>query len=156
MVIVIFFLLLFQVIFNDVKKKKIFNESTLMCIFVGVFLLIFFNQQKISQGWADSLAAAVLFFVVFIVFYNIGFMGAGDVKFGAALAFCFGVKLFFYVWCISIFISIIYCFFEKELKINEKIIFSKSISANGGTALKTVPYGAFLSIGAMIVILGIR
>lgn len=109
-----FLFLLFHVIKNDIEKKKIFNESVVMCLFVGAFLLIFDNDKKISQGWVGSLEALIVFFSVFLVFYIVGFMGAGDVKFGAALAFCFGLNLFFIVLCISIFISIIYCIFDES------------------------------------------
>ena len=154
--IFIFLLLLFYVVENDVKKKKIFNESVMMCFVIGAFFLIFDNQQKISQGWIDSLVATILYFLFFIAFYIIGFMGAGDVKFGTALAFCFGVKLFFYVWCISILISIIYSIFDRGIRKNERIILVRSDYVNGGGVGKNVPYGAFLSISAMVVILSTR
>lgn len=89
---------------------------------------------------------------VFLIFYKIGWMGAGDVKLGAVLAFIFGFDNFLWVWVFSIIMLIIYSVLIKIIyKLGyEKIGFKL---AGGSCDGKYIPYGAFLSISSMLLIL---
>lgn len=156
MVIIIFFFLLCHVIFNDMTKKKILNTSVIMCFVVGVYFLGFDQKNQISAGFKDSSLAFLLFSGFFLVFYTQGWMGAGDVKLGAALAFCMGLKLFFYVWVLSVGLALVYSVFLKFFAHGAGMQRSGSTAGVAGNrgSVKNVPYGAVLSMAAMAVILG--
>jgi len=153
MVLMLFFFLLCYVSYQDITKRKIFNHSVLCGLVIGCLFLLLPDGNRFSIGWSYSLSAAAIFFVFFLVFYRIGWMGAGDVKWGAILAFCFGMQAFFYIWVISVVMAVIYGLvlnlfaFFRSGKMN-------AIFFGFTQGKKHVPYGALLSISAMIFILG--
>ena len=155
MIDILFFFMLCYVSYQDITKRKIFNHSVLLGLSIGILFLVFSGGDRLSKGWSDSLAAATVCFVLFFIFYKIGWMGAGDVKWGAVLAFCLGFYAFCYVFLISLFVSVIYGLLVNLLSIlgNEtikmRLTFGVVVSGK-----KYVPYGALLSISAMIFILG--
>ena len=155
MILVFFFFLLCYVSYQDITKRKIFNHSVLCGLAIGVLSFFLPESNGLSKGATDSLTAASIFFVLFLVFYRLGWMGAGDVKWGAVLAFCLGLHAFFYVWVISVVMAIVYGQIVNLLAVfgMEKIKMKMTLG-NFVQGKKYVPYGALLSIAAMIFILG--
>ena len=155
MIMVLFFFLLCYVSYQDIAKRRIFNHSVVLVLGIGILFLIFPDGNQLSKSWSDSLIAATIFFALFFSFYALGWMGAGDVKFGAVLAFCLGLQAFFYVWVISIVVAIMYSQLVNVLSMyGMESIKIKMTLGNVVEGKKYVPYGALLSISAMIFILG--
>ena len=147
-----FFFLLGHVIYVDMAKKKILNFSVLAFFLMGINFLVFYKGNSLSEGWVDAITASIGILVFFICFHLVGWMGAGDVKFAAALAFCLGVEASFYVWVISVTMALLY----------SSIVFlqARVHAARTGVLIKHgvkyVPYGALLSASTMIYVLAIR
>lgn len=155
MILSLFFFLLCYVSYQDITKRRIFNNSVLLGLGIGFLFLFLPESNKLSRGWNDSLFAVAVFFALFFVFYQLRWMGAGDVKFGTVLAFCLGINAFFYVWVISVVMAIVYGQLVNLLSVfGMEHIKMKMTLGHVAQGKKYVPYGALLSIAAMIFILG--
>lgn len=79
-------------------------------------------------------------------------MGGGDVKLGSVLAFILGLNNFLWVWVVSIVFLIIYAVFVKIIyAFGYELIGLKLVG--GSNERRYIPYGAFLSISSMLLIL---
>lgn len=133
-------------------KKKVLNFSVITFFLMGFYFLIFYKNSAVASGWMDAICAAIACFVFFFCFYVLGWMGAGDVKFAAALAFCLGVEASVYVWGISVVMALLYScvvFLQERLQAARTGVLTKH-------GVKYVPYGALLSASTMIYVLAIR
>jgi prepilin peptidase CpaA len=74
----------------DVKTRKIPNKLTVPCFLAG--LLLHYYTQGFA-GLGNSLAAAAIAFVIFLMFFLAGGMGGGDVKLIAAIGAITGLHL---------------------------------------------------------------
>lgn len=74
----------------DVKTRKIPNKLTVPCFMAGLLIHYY------AQGWAglgNSLAAATIAFIIFLMFFLAGGMGGGDVKLIGAVGAIVGLHL---------------------------------------------------------------
>lgn len=147
MLIPMLIFLLGYVIWTDMTKRKIFNTAWMLILVVGILFFLFDSSQKISPSWRESLTAMGLCFAIFLSFYRLGWMGAGDVKLGAALAFCLGIKAFFYVWVISIGVGLLYSLGRWAW--GRYRVSASVLTAHG----RHVPYGAALGLSSIFWIL---
>ena len=78
--------------FSDVREFKVYNALTFPCFFAGILF------YSITQGWTGlgySLGGAALGFVILVLPYLLGGLGAGDVKFVMAMGTWLGSQLLF-------------------------------------------------------------
>lgn len=153
MALSIFFLIICQIAYSDLAKRRIFNISIVLVFFLGVWL-VFFEKLGFSNRLIYSFFSFFVFFIFFIFFYVAGVMGAGDVKYGAVLAFCFGVENFLIILTLSLIISFLYVYFKSLIGLygSKIIILSAVVNVSKGNK-KNIPYGAFLSMSSIFHVL---
>lgn len=153
MALAFFLFTLCKIVYNDFAKRRIFNFTIIICFLTGTYL-VFFGRVGFSNNFSNSFLSFFMFFMFFMPFYFLGFMGAGDVKYGSVLAFCFGAENFLMVLMVSLIITILYSslhiFFDKYGF--GKISFSSTNQASE-IKRKNIPYGAFLSMASIFHIL---
>lgn len=155
MLLKFFIFTLCYIAYKDITKRKIFNISIFIVLVFGCMFLVV-GEDRFSSDWFYSLISFGILFLLFFVFYSMGYMGAGDVKFGAVLAFCFGLQSFLLIWAVSLLFSVLYSVIDLLLKRFGLDYFRLKISGGVNLELKkNVPYGAFLSVGSIIYILGL-
>uniref|UniRef100_UPI003A907C09 prepilin peptidase n=1 Tax=Comamonas sp. TaxID=34028 RepID=UPI003A907C09 len=101
----------------------------------------------------DSVFGGFLAFVVLLIFYALGMLGAGDVKFAAALGFWIGWKLLLPVWALSCAFAVAHGLFVRS---NLRYFFVKWIPINSETQFKNkrfIPYVTYLSLATIIVLM---
>lgn len=154
MLLACFVLTLCYIAYMDITKRKVFNISILFILVFG-FFIVCIEGYGFSNNVFYSLISFLILLLFFLFFYRIGYMGAGDVKLGAVLAFCFGLHNFLFIWIVSLFFSVFYSVVDLILKRFGLDYLRLKISGGVNLELKkNVPYGAFLSVGSIIYILG--
>lgn len=136
----------------DITKRKIYNNSIvilLLIVFLSKFL--FTNDLELNIFFA-AISSLFFYFLFFLVFYILKFMGAGDVKLGAVLAFFFGVQDFFVVWLISIALALGYVALVKIAYMAGWEVLRQKLTFKD-VGKKYVPYGALLCFASMFFIL---
>ena len=92
-------LLIVIALYQDLKKGKIPNKLTYSAMLVGLGYHLIINGLS---GLVFSLAGITVGFVVFILLYLIGAVGAGDVKLFAAIGSLTGIEFVLYCSMYSI------------------------------------------------------
>lgn len=136
----------------DITKRKLYNNSIvilLLIVFLSKFL--FTNDLELNIFFA-AISSLFFYFLFFLVFYILKFMGAGDVKLGAVLAFFFGMQDFFVVWIISIALALGYVALVKIAYMAGWEVLRQKLTFKD-VGKKYVPYGALLCFASMFYIL---
>lgn len=136
----------------DITKRKIYNKYVIL-LFFAVFFEKFFSHQKIELNKSfEELLYFLIFFFIFLVFYFLKWMAAGDVKLGAVLALFFGTQDFFMVWLVSIVMALVYVAMERVAYIAGWEVLRQKLTFKD-VGKKYVPYGALLCFASMFFIL---
>lgn len=158
---IILYLFLAVSIFTDIKYRKIFNSITFPVIILGLGMnFIYFGIAGLKDACLGLLAG----FVFLFVFYIIGWMGAGDVKFMMAVGSLKGHNFVLmggvYGAIIAGIAAIIILLFKKRFKLAIHRIFKGFVlfsvlknkeSLNFEDDKKiNLPYTVFLSLGMII------
>jgi prepilin peptidase CpaA len=101
--------------FVDVKTRKIPNLITIPLIFFGVVSSLI---QSSFWGLAFSFAGIILAFLIFLIPYAMGTLGAGDVKLMMGIGACIGPSMT--LWS-SVFVMIaggVIAFFSLMIKVH--------------------------------------
>ncbi|MGE8396335.1 MAG: prepilin peptidase [Comamonas sp.] len=153
MTLLIFFFTLCQIVYSDLTKRKIFNLATAIVFLLGSYL-IFIESLGFSKNYSYSFASFFIFFLFFLSFYIFGLMGAGDVKYGSVLAFCFGGENFLIILIFSLMLSFFYSY---SISVIEKYGFKNFYFPKSNEvkflSRRNIPYGAFLSMASIFHIL---
>lgn len=145
--------LLCYIAYVDITKRKIFNWLSIIIVLIAFYCFDHKPDSVFSDNLTESFFCSIAVFILFFVFYLLNFMGAGDVKLGASLAFLMGYEGFFYSWVVSVFI--LFCFFSTRgffYHLNGGLFFLNDLFLFQKVG-KIAPYGAFLSLGVAFVIL---
>lgn len=150
----VFFLifLLGYIAWGDIANRRIKNTSIIFSFSLMCFLKFFQESGIDVVSINDSLISFCVYFFSFLVFYKLNWMGGGDVKLGAVLAFFFGVQDFFVVWLISIALALGYVVLVKIAYIAGWEVFRQRLTFKD-VGQKYVPYGALLCFASMFYIL---
>lgn len=144
--------LLGYIAWSDIANRKIKNKSIVL-LFSLICFLKFFQEVDIGGvSICDGLISFFVYFFSFLFFYKLNWMGAGDVKLGAVLAFFFGVQDFFVVWLISIALALGYVALVKIAYMAGWEVFRQKLTFKD-VGKKYVPYGALLCFASMFFIL---
>ncbi|MFC1501236.1 prepilin peptidase [Elusimicrobiota bacterium] len=145
---------------TDIIYRKVFNSVTLSAIILGVFLnLSLYGPSGLKKAFLGLLIGFLILFPV----YLLGGIGAGDVKFTAAVGAIMGMKFVFfgilYGAVIAGLCSLILLLLKKNLKATISDIFGRILlffTFKKQHYLKFeksslyLPYAALLSIGMLI------
>ncbi|MEW6558222.1 MAG: A24 family peptidase [Elusimicrobiota bacterium] len=148
-------------IYTDIKYRKIYNFITFPAVILGLGFNFFYSGLP---GLKDSLAGFAAGFLFLFIFYLLGGIGAGDVKFMAAVGslkgFEFVVRGGFYGAILGGIVAIIVLFFRKNFLGTLKKLFYALISLvtfRTPESLKFdesqsvyLPYTVFLALGMFL------
>lgn len=144
--------LLGYIAWGDIANRRIKNKSIVLLFSLICFLKFF---QEVDIGGVSIYDSLISFFVYsfsFLFFYKLNWMGAGDVKLVAVLAFFFGVQDFFVVWIISIALALGYVALVKIAYMAGWEVLRQKLTFKD-VGKKYVPYGALLCFASMFFIL---
>ncbi|MEH6993014.1 A24 family peptidase [Neobacillus drentensis] len=155
------FLLLILIIcvITDVKSRKIFNIITLPAIVTGLLYYLFTNGL---EGFLFSGKGFIVGFLLLIIPFIMGGIGAGDVKLLAAVGSIKGAMFvfytFFYAAIIGGVIALVIMVRRKELKSFFQRLFFFFVFIKGTEGAldldkkdlaPTIPFGVPIAIGAL-------
>jgi prepilin peptidase CpaA len=148
-------------IFYDLKYRRIPNFITIPSIICGVII------HTISggiTGFYSSISAMLIGVGIFIIFYILGGMGAGDVKFIGGVGALMGLKMMGPILIFTAFIGgvmslykiILFQLLKKFRKINYTEYNNKSHKYNYNQQINpmktTIPYGVAIGLATLITI----
>lgn len=139
---------------EDFSSRKVSNKLVIL----GLILAIFYaginpDSPFIEKSFFDCILGCLIAFFVFLIFYMARVMGAGDVKFAAALGAWIGWQFLLPIWALSCGFAVLH---GVVVRSNLKYFFSVSMSWEDGTQgneKKFIPYVAYLSIATVIVLM---
>lgn len=144
---VFIFFLLGYIAWCDISKRKIHNTSIIFLL-IAILCVKFFNQEEFFKNFLSFF----IYSFIFLIFYICKWMGAGDVKLGAALALVLGLQDFFVVWLISIALALGYVALVKIAYMAGWEVLRQKLTFKD-VGKKYVPYGALLCFASMFFIL---
>ncbi|RYF75698.1 MAG: prepilin peptidase [Comamonadaceae bacterium] len=97
LLLAIFLALLAYAVRSDWKYRRVPNQLTMLLATSALTALIF-DVQPFSVGWQDGLVAFFAGLSAMLMIYRMGFMGAADVKFAAALGLWIGLLPLLWMW----------------------------------------------------------
>ena len=132
-------LLLCVVAVMDFRYRKIKNIILLILFFLSIINVLFLDKEK----YLFHIICALFLFLIFVVFYALGFMGAGDVKFAISIGLFFGVsKDIIFILIISSIISGAHsCIYFLYRRMWSNIFFEEKI--------RKIPYAGYMAIAAV-------
>jgi len=113
----------------------------------------------LGKDWAAALLGAGAGFCFLLLFYALGVMGAGDVKFAGALGLWVGLPALLPVWIIGSVLASLHAVLWLILQrwpIAPKLslmLFGRPSSANANpspTRVRFIPYAAYLALAAAV------
>lgn len=138
----------------DAIYRKCYNWIVIFGIsmaFIAVLLMP--KSLPIKINFQDSLIGMFVGSFVFLFFYALKMMGAGDVKFAAALGAWVGWKFLLPVWALSCGFAVLHGLVVRS---NLKYLFSETMNWEDGRQEKGkrfIPYVTYLSIATVIVLM---
>ena len=161
---VVFTLLLVVGCVTDLRSRKIPNELVLAILVTGWLFALFVSQDAL-RAITMSLAGTAVGFLIWIAFYVVGVIGAGDVKFFAAAGAWLGPGA---TWRAALaaavaggVLAIVLLLMEKRLG---AVLRRIALAASSRTLLavpeqtvvpgdkqRHLPYGVALAIGALLI-----
>lgn len=159
---VVFSLLLMAGCVTDLRSRKIPNELVLAILVTGWLYAL--TAADPWRALVASLAGMALGFGIWIAFYLVGVIGAGDVKFFAAAGAWLGPDA---TWRAALaaaviggVLAVVFLIMEKRLgEVFKRIALAASSGSLASTPEQTVvpgarhqplPYGVALAIGALV------
>jgi prepilin peptidase CpaA len=146
---------------TDLRSRKIPNELVVAILVTGV--LFAFTSPSVGRALGMSVVGTVVGFAIWIPFYLLGVIGAGDVKFFAAAGAWLGPALTWRAALIAAVVggvlAIVYLVSEKRLGAALRRLAlaasSRSVAvvaevAHPGAKRRPLPYGVALAIGALV------
>ncbi|MFV0677183.1 A24 family peptidase [Variovorax sp. tm] len=141
----------------DFKQRRVPNWLSL----AGALLALAALALGISPGgdWRNALIGAGAGFFGLLVFYALGVMGAGDVKFAGALGLWVGISALPPVWIVGSLLAGLHAVLWMVLqrwpvlpKVSLMLFGSSSRVAgdSSSTRVRFIPYAAYLAIGAAV------
>lgn len=158
----VFTVLLIAGCLTDVRTRKIPNELVIAILVTGwVFAL---SSSSVARGLGMSLGGTAIGFAIWIPFYLVGVIGAGDVKFFAAAGAWLGPSL---TWRAALLaavaggiLAVLYLLMERRLggTLRRMALAAASGSLSRapeqliapGARHRPLPYGVALAIGALV------
>lgn len=113
------------------------------------------GNQPFGISWADALTGGTAAFIVFLALYASKLMGAGDVKFAAALGLWIGLKPIVIVWVGASLLAGLHALLFLGLQkwpISERLLQAVSMQQaekQGIAKTKNIPYAAYMAITAI-------
>lgn len=151
---ILFLLWLCSAAVDDFINRKARNWINLIGLFLALYVAASGSQtHPLGVGLGESVFSSVVCFLIFISFYFFRLMGAGDVKFAAALGAWVGWELLLPIWALSCGFAVLY---GMVVRSNLKYFFSATMNWEDGRQEKGkrfIPYVTCLSIATVVVLM---
>jgi len=142
----------------DFRQRRVPNWLVLAGAFMALAALAL-GMGPIGHDWTAALLGAGLGFGFLLLFYVLGVMGAGDVKFAGALGLWVGLSALLPAWIIGSILASLHAVLWLILQRwpvaprLSLVLFGRPSSANGNpspTRVRFIPYAAYLALGAAV------
>jgi prepilin peptidase CpaA len=148
---IILLILLVISLYTDIKDRKIYNKHTFSVLFIAIITSLMFEG---FAGFKNSIYGAGIGFMIMLIPYMLGGMGAGDVKLFMAIGSLKGVDFIIQSSIITFIVGGVIAALVitinknwKETLINIKSLFIFKETLNNSY---TYPYGIAICIGTVI------
>lgn len=142
----------------DFRQRRVPNWLVLAGAFLALAALAF-GMKPVEHDWLAALLGAGAGFGFLLLFYALGLMGAGDVKFAGALGLWLGLSALPPVWIIGSLLASLHAALWLILQRwpvfprLSLVLFGPSSSAGGRpspTRVRFIPYAAYLALAAAV------
>lgn len=158
MPVIAWLLWLMFVVVYDFRQRRVPNWLVLAGAF-GALAGLATGTQPFGLPWADALTASALGFGVLLLFYAVGMMGAGDVKFAGALGLWLGVWPLVEVWLVASLLAGLHSVLWYLLRhrplwpwLAQALLYAPAppVGAEGRASRpRPIPYAAYLAVAAL-------
>ncbi|WP_435436927.1 A24 family peptidase [Variovorax sp. RB2P76] len=140
----------------DFKQRRVPNWLALAGALLALATLAF-GAGPLEGDWANALLGAGIGFGGLLLFYSLGVMGAGDVKFAGALGLWAGLWALLPIWIIgSLFAglhAVLWLILQRWpfFPALSQMLFgspSPAVGDSSSTRVRFIPYAAYLALGA--------
>lgn len=139
---------------GDVVYRKCFNWIVLAgFLLIIIILLTNFEYDFINISVKDRLIGAGSAFVILLIFYSIGMMGAGDVKFATVLGVWVGWSLLLSIWALSCVFAVVHGLVARS---NLKYFYVPAVNwsdSHQENRRRFIPYVTYLSLATVVVLM---
>ena len=142
----------------DFRQRRVPNWLVLAGAFLALAALAL-GTAPIKHDWAAALLGAGLGFGFLLLFYALGVMGAGDVKFAGALGLWVGISALLPVWIIGSILASLHAVLWLILQRwpvaprLSLVLFGRPSPASDNpspTRARFIPYAAYLALAAAV------
>ncbi|MDQ0589283.1 A24 family peptidase [Variovorax paradoxus] len=142
----------------DFRQRRVPNWLVLAGAFLA-FVALALGTAPIEHSWTAALFGAGIGFGFLLLFYTLGVMGAGDVKFAGALGLWVGLSALLPVWLIASLLASLHAVLWLILQrwpVSSRlslVLFGPSSSAHGNpqpSRIRFIPYAAYLALAAAV------
>ena len=154
----IFLMWLLAIAVYDFRQRRVPNWLVLAGA-VAALSALSFGAAPVEQDWAAALLGAALAFGFLLLFYALGLMGAGDVKFAGALGLWIGSSALLPVWLLASVLASLHAALWLVLQRwpvaprLSLVLFGPSARAGGNPPpqrVRFIPYAAYLAMAAAV------
>lgn len=144
---------LFMVMAHDFGRRRAPNWLALLGVALALVALTA-GLQPFGLGWTDALSASAMAFGVMLLFHLAGLMGAGDVKFAAALGLWVGIQAVIAIWVVASLMAALHAIALLALRRwpvwpRLALVLSGVNNKAQGRREKPVPYAAYMAISSV-------
>jgi prepilin peptidase CpaA len=142
----------------DFRQRRVPNWLVLAGV-ISALAALAFETGPLKHEWTTALLGAGLGFGGLLLFYAMGLMGAGDVKFAGALGLWLGLSALPPVWIIGSLLASLHAALWLILQRwpvfprLSLVLFGPSSLAGGSpspTRVRFIPYAAYLALAAAV------
>ena len=142
----------------DFRQRRVPNWLVLAGAISALVALVF-EMGPLKHEWTTALLGAGVGFGGLLLFYAMGWMGAGDVKFAGVLGLWIGLSALLPVWIIGSILASLHAVLWLILQRwpvaprLSLVLFGRPSSANdnpASTRTRFIPYAAYLALAAAV------
>ncbi|WP_211457342.1 A24 family peptidase [Comamonas sp. PE63] len=141
----------------DLRHRMVPNWLIFCGLITSIFVFVFDPEnQPFGVSRLNGLISSISIFLFFLLFYFMGLMGAGDVKFSAALGAWVGWELLFLSWALSCAFALAHGLIARS---DLRYLFFPAIKLENGSTdrgKRFIPYVTYLSLATVIVLVMIK
>ena len=138
----------------DARFRKCFNWLVISGLVLAVISIMLGPEARpVNITMKDGFFGILIAFFTFLIFYGLGVMGAGDVKFSAALGAWVGWELLLPIWVVSCGLVVVHGFVARS---HLKYFLNPEASwgdGSEGKGMRFIPYVTYLSMATVMVLM---